>query len=1147
MTLPGNVLGEIIQAIRVQLSPTASQAERLQTYEYLNKVTQSGDAPAVGMALAPAGAGHPDEVRFFGLKCLEFVARYQWAQMPPEAGSAFVGSLEQLVTEGLAPSDSNPIKSKLATILVEVAKREWPQPWDLNALLTRMFTGSLIHRELVFMTLTALCEDIYDVDFSDEVVVSRKRVLMKALSSIVLTDEAYAKQVHRDLQPFRNAVKVVEYVPGEQGRLGWYLVAVTQLQPFVSAGFAATPADVHMGVAALRALATMVSWVSSELLAQSNLLVGLAQLLAAASSSALRYAAAEVLFLVCHRNYPQPGEAQLMFEPFVDGGLVTPVVQCLYSLDQGDAEAFDTMKLLVQAIVEVGTRQVCGKTNTAWLPRAMPEYISALLELQQHPSVTLSTSIVSFWLTALKHPYLKQSEPILDALPRVLEKAILTFERPPPYEEFPNRKTRSRALASLKAHTKTVVKLVAGMSPMQSAQWLLTQLVAGTHVAGAQAMIEASSSELLKDPVSLLQLYQHLLTRVRAAADARQDDTLASLVRTASACVGAIGGEMQLLLPLLETIITYSTPSRGARYTLLAQMARIATAVPDLVFALADEIHRAATALPLPEVCHVVECQLVAILHTAQLPNPADRAARTRALFDPILSGFCADVAAALPDPAALIRLCDPAVPANREMRSRIMLPMVTLNAGMKRAAASSYPDVLDVYVPQVAACVMQIVQCAHALTDPGLAQTNPLVKMLQDVPVYIKTAYLQTKESEDSAAAAANPTAPPTADAEKAKLKVQMWVEQLKPNAYTLLGHLLRPAFYQIPDVAAHIIRTVFANLDTVESRHLTAVLRCFVEPLVSNCPDAARPAVLLPVIPALCRFLIARLDREWAANALATGADGQWRTAADVEEEEGGGSDDDEDESGTGAALSAEIVHDRQLRALSVGALDMLASWFVQGRKRRVENGLAEAVFGDATLHEAVLSLLTAACKWGEPSAVTKSMITIKALLPHFAPPGTAAAEARATRIPILASFVVRGVLPALRSPVHADAYDIVLGMISGALVILLASEFANDTLQMLAAEGVPQQALMLFHQTWPQLHTEGDRERAIKSLFAHITSVAVGEAGRIQKSTAVAMVNKVMIAPQAGGAGGAGGGDDEPDFGDLFDETNALDHAI
>ncbi|KAI9221873.1 armadillo-type protein [Blastocladiella britannica] len=1171
---------EIIQALNLQLSPTASQNDRLSSLDFLNSVMSSENAPQIGLALASTstadGLAHETHVRFFGLQCLERTVRYYWAERADRA--AVRDGLVHLALHGLTP-DAEPlmIKAKLAAILVEVAKREWPTPWDLSRLLAEMFGRSVVHREIVFLTLSALCQDINDIDFADEIVHLRKRELLTALSSIVLPNDLYASQQAKKLTPFVNAVREVIYVPSEQGSIGWFIATTRQLEPLCAAP-APDAASARLAVLSLRTLASMVMWIPASLLQTANLLAGLAQLLSVPGHSVpVQFAAAEVLFLVCHRDYGKDtGLQRQLFQPFIDDGHVDLVVRAIYMLDRTHEEAFDVMKLLVQAIVDVGVRQLAHKVSVVsavWIPDRFPQFIASILELQQHPSVTLSTSIQSFWLTLLKHAQLKTCAPVINAIPMVLEKAVLTFERRPSdaNSEFSNARIRDRALSTLWSHTRSMLRLVAQMATAPTAQWIMGQLASGAHLDGTLAMIDCVSADLASASDQFLSIYRHLLKRTQAAAaaavtaaaaagggsDSANNSTLAvkealflALLRATTACVGAVPNDLSLLLPLMQIILNHQPHEKSSRYQQLGQLAKIASAAPDLVYALDTQIRAAATTLPLPEVCHVIECQLVAILHTTAFPNPAARSAAVRALFDPILLGFCSDVDRALPLPTSLPSICIYSDPGAREMRSRVMLPMVTLNAAMKRAAASSLPDAFDVYIPEVTRRVMTVIQCAHAVTDKEWGKRDELVKMMQDVPLHIKASYLKTSSvSQQKQQQTAS---------DKAKLKVQMWVEQLKSNSYTLLGHLLRPTFYAIPGVSKQVIEQVFSHLETLENRHLAALLRCAVEPLVANCPPALRPSLLTDIVPPLSAFVIARLDREWAAMGPLGDMDAAGGMGANDGEE-----DDDEGDDGD-EATSVEVLHDRQLRSMTVTVVDMIAAWFSGHRHRRSKaaggsNSQATAAASSATetntsgeptlaafvvahveILEPVLALATAPTMWGEPAAVAKGMQAVKSLLPALQESGVLAPGGAAA---ILAGYLIPRAVCALRAPVHVDVHDSVISMIAHALDPLLTGGdlLRNEACQALVDVGAAHASVVNFATAWPSHANETDRERAVKALLMPITGVAVGETGKVSKSMAVNMVNKVLLAPSHVLE------EEDPELGDLFDETNVLDHAF
>jgi hypothetical protein len=258
-----------------------------------------------------------------------------------------------------------------------------------------------------------LAQDIFDVDFLDELVGSRKRILMKAMNSIVLTEELYGKSIQRDLKPFSTSVKAIEYVPSEQGRLGWFVVIVMLLQPYVNPDITSLPnlwnnSAISLLNSALRAFTSMVPWISSEIIAQSCLLAGISRILSIpAFSLDTKLSAAEVFYLIASRSYTSQNDITSVFGSFLNDGYAPCVAQCVQNLNATDDAAFDVMKILVQALADVGVKQICGKMNTSWIPNRLSEFISIILTLQQHPSVTLSRSIATFWVAALKHPYLR--------------------------------------------------------------------------------------------------------------------------------------------------------------------------------------------------------------------------------------------------------------------------------------------------------------------------------------------------------------------------------------------------------------------------------------------------------------------------------------------------------------------------------------------------------------------------------------------------------------------------------------------------------------------------------------------------------------------------------------------------------------------
>jgi hypothetical protein len=68
---------------------------------------------------------------------------------------------------------------------------------------------------------------------------------------------------------------------------------------------------------------------------------------------------------------------------------------------------------------------------------------------------------------------------------------------------------------------------------------------------------------------------------------------------------------------------------------------------------------------------------------------------------------------------------------------------------------------------------------------------------------------------------------------------------------------------------------------------------------------------------------------------------------------------------------------------------------------------------------------------------------------------------------------------------------------------------------------------------------METDSAKVLAIRRLLQLVTASAVGESGKLQKSGVVSVVNMLHILPEANT-------EDESQFGNLFDETNALEQV-
>ena len=101
--------------------------------------------PFQGLHLAHRNNGLPDPVRHFGLLLLQEAVKQRWAAASDAGRVAVKTALVELLLTGTRDILTEPsyLKEKLAQVVVDVAKRDWPQRWPdlLDTLEKLMATG----------------------------------------------------------------------------------------------------------------------------------------------------------------------------------------------------------------------------------------------------------------------------------------------------------------------------------------------------------------------------------------------------------------------------------------------------------------------------------------------------------------------------------------------------------------------------------------------------------------------------------------------------------------------------------------------------------------------------------------------------------------------------------------------------------------------------------------------------------------------------------------------------------------------------------------------------------------------------------------------------------------------------------------------
>eukprot|EP00743_Colponemidia_sp_Colp-15_P008446 GILK01009180.1.p1 GENE.GILK01009180.1~~GILK01009180.1.p1 ORF type:complete len:1193 (+),score=253.04 GILK01009180.1:32-3580(+) len=170
----------ILGALAAIYNPMCSPVERLQATQMYEEFTKHANNMAVALALcAPI---QPDHVRLAGFNSVLQLIKNFWNSLSVPEKEEFKMHILRLLSEGTKPlgQEAHFVKEKLASVLAQVAKREWPSLWQnmLPAVLEIGARGETT-MELVCVCLRVLSEEcsVFHVDLPAK----RHKELLNAL------------------------------------------------------------------------------------------------------------------------------------------------------------------------------------------------------------------------------------------------------------------------------------------------------------------------------------------------------------------------------------------------------------------------------------------------------------------------------------------------------------------------------------------------------------------------------------------------------------------------------------------------------------------------------------------------------------------------------------------------------------------------------------------------------------------------------------------------------------------------------------------------------------------------------------------------------------------------------------------------------
>lgn len=193
------VCAELARAVQAQVDPLSSPTVRMQAITHCENFKERSP-PALGVqcglylshnkgprnvttisGINPASAG---VVRHFGLKLVEDIIKLRWNDMNGEEKVFVKDNAMRLMAEGASDilTEDLHIKDVIARIVVEIAKREWPQQWPgFLTELERLCTKGNTQTELVMFVMLRLTEDVAVLQTLEQT--QRRKEIYQALTA----------------------------------------------------------------------------------------------------------------------------------------------------------------------------------------------------------------------------------------------------------------------------------------------------------------------------------------------------------------------------------------------------------------------------------------------------------------------------------------------------------------------------------------------------------------------------------------------------------------------------------------------------------------------------------------------------------------------------------------------------------------------------------------------------------------------------------------------------------------------------------------------------------------------------------------------------------------------------------------------------
>ncbi|KAI4109233.1 MAG: hypothetical protein L6R37_000664 [Teloschistes peruensis] len=401
----GDLRSQIRRALKAIHDGRSSNPLRQEASEYLEQVKSGDEAPYHGYSLA-ADKSESDVVRHYGLSCLDTAVRHRWTDYSAEQNMA-LRNWELSLAQDVADQDPYFIRTKIALIWVEIAKRSWALDWmNMDEQLVHLWEGSLASKELVLTILEVLSEDVFGHE--DATAGLRGTDLNRACVEIIIPMHVLVEHF-----PTRDTSMNVRY--GDQG----WLSRMGDLLAYCVTTDGNLEARQACAIKILSTLRSLTSWVIPKSISSSNL------------------AAVDVLHSLYHRSRFSDQDFKELVGPMY-GHDTIQLFQQLYEWSRVDATDIDEAKYLLskklsEMIYNLG-RLLEERPGLIEVESGLDSFFGLLINVAKNNSLQVSITALHVWVKILGSEKLMASTSVAPRVPELLE---ICSQRVIKYEALP--------------------------------------------------------------------------------------------------------------------------------------------------------------------------------------------------------------------------------------------------------------------------------------------------------------------------------------------------------------------------------------------------------------------------------------------------------------------------------------------------------------------------------------------------------------------------------------------------------------------------------------------------------------------------------------------------------------------------------------